>query len=234
MADIFKNGSHLSSNMTTAPLSLTHLIRPSSLNDGKPPVIFLFHGYGSNEEDLFSFAPELPETLCVISARAPIPLPPFGNAWYAINFEASHGRWSDVEQGIRSRELILNFIDEACETYGLDTNNINLLGFSQGTVLSYAIALSYPEKIKNLIALSGYIDQNLLTESFEEKDHSALQIYASHGQLDQVIPPEWAYMSQDLLGKLKIPVTFEEYPVGHGVSPQNFHSFKKWLEERLD
>ena len=72
--------------MTTAPLSLEHLIRPSQQDQGKPPVIFLFHGYGSNEEDLFSFAPELPQQLCVISARAPIPLPPFGHAWYAINF----------------------------------------------------------------------------------------------------------------------------------------------------
>ncbi len=220
--------------MTTAPLSLTHLIRPSNLTTGKPPVLFLFHGYGSNEEDLFSFAAELPEILCVISARAPIPMPPFGNAWYAINFEASHGRWSNVEQAIQSREIILKFIDEACESYALDADNINLLGFSQGTVLSYAIALSYPEKIKNLIALSGYIDQNLLIDNYQEKDHSALQIYASHGQLDQVIPPEWAYMSQDLLGRLKIQVTFEEYPVGHGVSPQNFHSFNKWLEKRLD
>lgn len=219
--------------MTTAPLSLTHLIRPSNLRQGKPPVLFMFHGYGSNEEDLFSFAPELPEALCVISARAPIPLPPFGNAWYAINFEASHGRWSDVEQAVQSRELILKFIDEACEAYGLDTDNISLLGFSQGTVLSYSIALSYPEKISKLVALSGYIDTQLLVDGYEGKDHSSLKIYASHGQLDQVIPPEWAYNSQDLLKNLKAEVTFEEYPVGHGVSPQNFHSFNSWLKKRL-
>ncbi len=219
--------------MTTASLSLEHLIRPSELSHGKPPVIFLFHGYGSNEEDLFSFAPELPKQLCVISARAPIPLPPFGNAWYSINFEATQGRWSNVEQALASRELILKFMDEACEAYGLDENNISLLGFSQGTVLSYSIALSYPEKIKNLIALSGYIDQNLLLPDYRKKDHSKLEVYASHGQIDQVIPVEWAYQSQDLLKQLNINRIFEEYPVGHGVSPQNFHSFTKWLENRL-
>lgn len=230
---IFKNGLRLFSNMTTAPLSLEHLIRPSRQTEGKPPVIFLFHGYGSNEEDLFSFAPELPEQLCVISARAPIPLPPFGNAWYSINFEASYGRWSNVEQALDSRDLILKFIDEACDAYGLDTDNITLLGFSQGTVLSYSIALSYPEKIKNLIALSGYIDENLLLANYREKDHSKLHIYASHGQLDQVIPIDWALKAQDLLKQLDAEKTFEEYPIGHGVSPQNFHSFRKWLEKRL-
>ncbi|MCX2719485.1 alpha/beta hydrolase [Lentiprolixibacter aurantiacus] len=219
--------------MTTAPLSLEHLIRPSQQTQGKPPVIFLFHGYGSNEEDLFSFAPELPGELCVISARAPIPLPPFGNAWYAINFEASQGRWTNVEQALASRELIMKFMDEACDAYGLDKDNITLLGFSQGTVLSYAIALSYPEKIKNLVALSGYIDQNLLLEDFREKDHSKLQVYASHGQIDQVIPMDWALKSQDMLEEIGVNHIFEEYPVGHGVSPQNFSSFKRWLEERL-
>ena len=56
--------------MTTAPLSLEHIIRPSSLTTKKPPVLFMFHGYGSNEEDLFSFASELPEELCIIAARA--------------------------------------------------------------------------------------------------------------------------------------------------------------------
>jgi phospholipase/carboxylesterase len=28
---------------------------------------------------------------------------------------------------------------------------------------------------------------------------------------------------------LNIDFTYEEFPVGHGVAPQNFMSFKKWL-----
>jgi len=47
-----------------------------------------------NEEDLFSFAPECQGTLCNI-ARAPYPMPTYGNAWYAINFEADKGKWND-------------------------------------------------------------------------------------------------------------------------------------------
>ncbi len=219
--------------MTTAPLSLEHLIRPSSLEEGKPPVLFMFHGYGSNEEDLFSFAPELPKTLCVISVRAPYPLEPFGYAWYAINFDAEQGKWSDDEQAKVSRDKIAAFIDEACTTYNLDSKNISLLGFSQGTILSYAVALSYPEKINNVIALSGYINKNILVDGYAEKNHENLQIYASHGQVDQVIPPEWAQKAPDILTKLGVANTYEEFPVGHGVSPQNFRSFNQWLIERI-
>lgn len=193
----------------------------------------MFHGYGSNEEDLFSFAPEMPEKLCIISVRAPYAMEPFGYAWYAINFDAVQGKWSDNEQAKISREIIVKFIDEACKAYGLDANQISLLGFSQGTILSYAVALSYPEKIKNVIALSGYINQDILVDNYRDKDHSTLKIYTSHGQVDQVIPPEWAQRTPDFLKDLGIENVFEEFPVGHGVAPQNFYSFKKWLEERI-
>ncbi len=219
--------------MTTATLSLEHLIRPSNIQTGKPPVLFMFHGYGSNEEDLFSFAPELQPEFCVISVRAPYPMEPFGNAWYAINFDADNGKWSDDEQAKSSRDRIITFMDEACATYGLDAANITLLGFSQGTILSYAVALSYPNKIKNVVALSGYINENILKEGYTDKSHQHLNIYASHGQVDQVIPPEWAQRAPAILENLGINHVYEEFPVGHGVAPQNFYSFKKWLEDKF-
>ncbi|MDX1362937.1 alpha/beta hydrolase [Arenibacter latericius] len=219
--------------MTTATLSLEHLIRPSNITNGKAPVLFMFHGYGSNEEDLFSFSPELPKELCIISVRAPYPMQPFGNMWYAINFEASKGKWNDDEQAKLSRDKIKGFIEEACSTYGLDDTNVTLLGFSQGTILSYAVALSYPQLVKNVIALSGYISPSMLSENYQENDFKHLKIYASHGSVDQVIPVSWAQKVPEMLTELGIEHVYEEFPVGHGVAPQNFHSFKKWLEDKI-
>ena len=219
--------------MTTAPLSLEHIIRPSTITNGKPPVLFMLHGYGSNEEDLFSFAPELPEELCIISIRAPYTLQPYGYAWYAINFDAEKGKWSNDEEAIASRDYIVTFIDEACTTYGLDSQNVNLLGFSQGTILSYAVALSYPEKIKNIVALSGYINEKILKESYQKNDFSTLNFYCSHGEVDQVIPVEWARKAPTILKKLGIKHIYEEFPAGHGVVPQNFYALKKWIQEKI-
>lgn len=219
--------------MSQKSLSLTYLLRPSSIKSGKVPALFMFHGYGSNEEDLFSFASELPEELMIFSVKAQYDLEPFGHAWYAINFDAEQGKWSDDEQAKESREKIVRFIDEAIEAYNLDEENITLLGFSQGTILSYSVALSYPEKIKNVVALSGYINEKILTDDYREKNHSNLHFYASHGQVDQVIPLEWAQKSPEFLKQLNIDTTYQEFPVGHGVSQQNFFSFKKWLEEHI-
>lgn len=216
--------------MTTLPLSLEHLVRPPKIDTKKAAALFLFHGYGSNEEDLYSFAPELPPELCVISVRAPYPMPPYGYAWYAINFDANFGKWSDVEQAKKSLEHIVAFIKEAIEAYHLDENNISLLGFSQGTVLSFAVALSYPEMVRNVVGLSGYIDEKTLVESYKEKDHSHLKMYVSHGQVDPVIPISWAQRTPSILEKLGIEFIFEEFPTGHGVSRENFYAMNAWLK----
>lgn len=215
--------------MTTAHLSLTHLVRPSSLSE-KAPLLLLLHGYGSDENDLFSFASELPKEYLIVSAKAPYPLQPYGNAWYAINFDADGDKFSDTQQAIASRDKILQFIDELLKTYPIDPKQVNLLGFSQGCILSFAVALSYPSKINKVIGLSGYIDPQMMVEGFENNDFSNLQIYNSHGVVDQVIPVAWARKNQPILEKLAVNFVYEEFPVGHGVSPQNFVSFKKWLE----
>lgn len=216
--------------MNVKELSLKHLVRPSQgINPDQAPVIIMLHGYGSNEEDLFSFASELPEKYFVISARAPYSLMPYGYAWYAINFDANDGKWSDHEQAKRSRDLIIKFIGEACEAYGLNSNRINLMGFSQGSILSYAVALSHPHLINNVVALSGYINPELLEESYASKDHSQLSVYASHGSVDQVIPVEWARKTPEILTRLEIDHEYQEFPVGHGVAPQNFFAMLQWL-----
>ncbi|UNY98136.1 alpha/beta fold hydrolase [Zhouia spongiae] len=219
--------------MQLQELSLEHLIKAPNIKKEKQSVLFMFHGYGSNEEDLFSFAGELPDDLFIISVRAPYTLSGFGYAWYAIHFDAEDGKWSDDEQAVKSREMINNFIDEACEAYNLDKNNVTLLGFSQGTILSYAVALSYPEKVKNVIALSGYINEKIIQPDYEQNDFTKISVYASHGSADQVIPVDWARRAPVFLKALNIDHVYEEFPVGHGVAPQNFFSFKNWLEKHL-
>jgi len=218
--------------MSQTTLSLHHIIRESSLQKDSPLLIML-HGYGSDENDLFSFASELPQELFIISVRAPYPMKPYGNAWYAINFDAVQGKWSDNDQAKESRDLIAKFIDEATKTYPVNKNNVSLLGFSQGTILSYAVALTYPEKIRNVVALSGYINKDVFPKSIENKDYSHLDFYCSHGIVDQVIPVDWARQTPPFLSHLNIKHQYSEFPVGHGVAPQNFYEFRDWLSKRI-
>ncbi|SEA74828.1 phospholipase/carboxylesterase [Flavobacterium gillisiae] len=209
--------------------SLQYLIREPKIKLDKNPLLLLLHGYGSNAEDLFSFADELPDEYYVISAQAPYDLQYGSYAWYAINFDADQNKFSDNEQAKSSRDLIAGFIDELILNYPIDPKAVSLLGFSQGAILSYAIALSHPEKINKVIALSGYVNDEIFEENYRNNDLSKLKIFASHGVVDQVIPVTWARKTKPFLDALGINSIYKEYPIGHGISPQIFTDFKNWL-----
>ena len=210
-------------------LTLHHLVREPKNKKDKNPLLLLLHGYGSNEEDLFSFANELPDDYYVISARAPFDMMYNSYAWYAINFDADENKFSDIGQARASRDIIANFIDELVANYSIDDKNVTLIGFSQGCILSYAVALSYPEKVQRVVAMSGYLNTEIAVDDFKNNAVSQLRIFASHGTVDQVIPVDWARKSIPVLEDLGIDIVFKEYPVGHGVAPQNFFDFKNWL-----
>lgn len=214
-------------------LSLQYIVREPKIKTENTSLLILLHGYGSNEEDLFSFAGELPDDLIIVSARAPQALGFGSYAWYTIHFNNPKGKFSDLPEAIKAREIIAVFIDEVQKKYGISAEKTFLLGFSQGTILSYAVALNYPEKVQKIIALSGYVNPELLPDSINSKDYSKLDFYISHGSVDQVIPIEWANKAPDFLKQLNIKHCYKEFLVGHGVTPQNFFEFSKWIEERM-
>jgi phospholipase/carboxylesterase len=211
-------------------MTLHHLVREPKIKLDKNPLLLLLHGYGSNVEDLFSFASELPEEYFVVSARAPFDMMYGSYAWYAINFDADENKFSDIGQAQTSRDIIANFIDELIAEYPIDQENVTLIGFSQGCILSLAIGLSYPEKVKRVVGMSGYFNEEIALTDYDKNDFSNLTIFCSHGTVDQVVPVDWARKSEPKLKALGIAVTYKEYPIGHGISPQNFYDFKTWLE----
>jgi phospholipase/carboxylesterase len=213
---------------------LEYLIQPPKKEIENPPLLILLHGYGSNEVDLFSFAPELPEELLIISARAPLSLGFGGFSWYSINFDAtSNSKFSNLEEARQSIDKIEEFIDEIVKKYKVNSNKIFLLGFSQGAILSYALAMRNPQKIKNTLALSGYINTELIPQDLTPEKVKELDFFISHGTVDQVLPIEWVRKSLPILDSLKISYNFNEYPIGHGINPQNFSDFKNWIIDKL-
>jgi len=211
-------------------LSLEYLVKePLTISD-KTPLIFLIHGYGSNKEDLFSFANELQEEALIISVQAPTALPFGGYTWYSISFDADENKFSDPDEGKESIQKLNIFVDEVINKYKINTSKIFMTGFSQGAILSYAFSFTFPEKVQYVIALSGYFNHDFL---LKEATTNNVEYFISHGNVDQVIPIEWANKAPEILTSLGINNTYKEYPVGHGVHPTNFYDFKNWISERL-
>jgi phospholipase/carboxylesterase len=158
----------------------------------------------------------------------------FGSyAWYSINFEADRDNFSNLEEAKQALNDIDVFIEGVLKKYEPDSENVFLMGFSQGTILSLAYALNNPGKVQHVLALSGYVNQKLLTTPLESGTFAGLDVFASHGTVDQVIPVDWARRTPGFLQKLKIEHEYKEYPVGHGVAPQNFFDLLAWIRKRL-
>jgi phospholipase/carboxylesterase len=211
--------------------ALQYIVREPKIASQNPPLLILLHGYGSNEHDLFSFAEELPEELLIISAKAPRSIGNGGYAWYSINFDEINGKFSDLEEAKEAIDAIAVFIDTIKKKYNPKPEKTFLLGFSQGAILSYSFSFFHPNKVQHIIALSGYINTELLPENILPEIKT--DYYCSHGSVDQVLPVEWARNSKPFLDNLGFKNEYSEYNVGHGVAPQNFYSFKKWIEARL-
>ncbi len=213
--------------------SLKHIIRKPKVPTENPSMLLMLHGYGSHEQDLFSFASELPDELLIVSAQAPLSMGYGAYAWYTIHFEAGNSKFSDIPEALQARDLIIQFIDELQSEYHFNPNKSFLMGFSQGTILSYAVALSHPDKIKNIVALSGYINEELIVNPDNKSTYNELDFFCSHGSIDDVIPVDWARKTPNYLESKNILHSYKEYPIGHGVAPQNFTDFKNWMVERM-
>lgn len=209
--------------------SLYYIQREPKIAAENAPLLVLLHGYGSHEQDLFSFAEELPEQLRIISVRAPHSIGFGGYAWYAINFDADENKFSDLDQARESLINIEELINDLKQQY--NPSKTFLLGFSQGAILSYAFSLNYPNKIDHVVALSGYMIHDLIPS--EVSSTIQTDYYTSHGTVDQVIPVDWARKAPQYLKSLGLSCDYSEYPVGHGVAPQNFYSFRDWIMARL-
>lgn len=207
---------------------LDYRIRRPLKEGGNTPVLFLLHGYGSHEEDLFSFANYLPEEYLIISLRAPLTLGFGGYAWYSIHFNENQDKWSDDAEAKTAQEIILYNINYHLEQFKLKGQKVSLLGFSQGAILSWAVGLSHPTQIDKIIALSGYVNEAIF--GFAKEGLDQLRIFSSHGTEDPTLPVDWARKGIALVEKKEIKVDYKEYPAGHGINPENFADLLAWLK----
>jgi Predicted esterase len=209
-------------------LSIKHIIKKS----GNGNILFLMiHGYGSNERDLFSFQKDLPEEFFVISIQGIYSVGLDKYSWYDIDFD-NKKNFLNIIQAKKTIEKISFFIHEAIEEYQLKKNSVWVCGFSQGAILSYAIALQNSDQIKKVIALSGYLENSLLKKEMNY-DLSNLEFFISHGKYDTIIPIYWVKKGLQFLKQKKIlSLFYKEYESGHTLNDMNYQDLINWIKEK--
>ena len=187
---------------------MNYLVREPENIHAQTPILVLLHGYGSDEKDLFSFTPDLPKDWLIVSFQAPYTTPNGGFSWYDIDL-LDREKFINVPQAEESIELILKTIEEIKEKYKI-SGVVNLCGFSQGGILSYALALRFPQLFHKIACLSAYPEQKIIKNILGRKAYQHLFFFVSHGFTDMVFPLEWGKKGAELLYDMSIVFSFRE------------------------
>ncbi|MGO3999534.1 MULTISPECIES: alpha/beta hydrolase [Pseudomonas] len=210
---------------TDLPLNYLEQSQPDSRN--QPLVIFL-HGYGSNEADLFGIKDGLPASYTYLSVRAPQTLEEGSYQWFHRKGQGAYDGDSDDLRS--SAALIGDFVAKAADKYHTTADKVFLVGFSQGAIMSYEVALRQPSAVGGIAALSGKLLPVLRTQLKADKALGALAIFIGHGTDDQRLPFADGSDADSLLRKLGLAPQFHAYPgLGHSISEGEISDLNAWL-----
>ena len=216
--------------MKTVQTSLAYQV--AAFDERKPgihPALFLLHGRGANEEDLLGLVPFLDTRLLCIAPRAPFDFSFGGFTWYDIRGVGT----PEPDQFAESYDRLCTFLDDMQMNYPIDPARTFLLGFSMGTVMSYSMSLTKPDRIKGVAAHSGYIPENTALQ-FRWNTLAGTSFFVAHGVDDPVIPVTFGRRAKELLSKTNAPLTYREYPIQHQISDKSLADLSSWLTGLLN
>lgn len=222
-----KNKMETINSISKDSLTLKYLIKEPQFKSEKRKAIILLHGVGSNENDLFSLAKQLPKDYYIISPRGKFTLTEGSYAWYQVDFSSGKPVYNK-EQELQSRETILLFIEQIKEKYDFD--EIYLGGFSQGAIMSCSVGLLYPEKVKGVICLSGRILQEIRSDVKNKNELLQLKIFLAHGTQDGTLPIAYAREAKIYLEQYQTNLSYHEYEMGHEISSEVIRELNIWLD----
>jgi phospholipase/carboxylesterase len=209
---------------------LQHLLRPAATDP--EGALVLFHGRGADEHDLFPLLDMLdPERrLLGATARGPLTFPPGGAHWYAVHRVG----YPDPETFHSTYPQLTAWLDQLLEEHGIGHDRTVLGGFSQGSVMSYAVGLGAGRpRPAGIMALSGFMPE---VERFELDLGKAagLPVAIGHGTHDPVITVDFGREARDRLVEAGAEVTYRESPMAHTIDPRFLSELTGWLGQTVE
>lgn len=220
--------------MTESPdLPLEYeFIQPRTRTTELIPSVFILHGRGANEQDLLPVARQFPDTLALVSLRAPDRLMG-GYTWYDLNLSGGdlHASQPDPEEFQRSLNLVTEFVAEATPLFSFDPDRVGLFGFSQGAIMSFALVLDHPTDYAWATGSHGY-----LPDSHASRDPPGIEnfpLFIGAGRADDIIPARRAEAAAKRFRELGCDVSYTVYDTGHGIGQAELTDLISWVETRL-
>jgi len=189
---------------------------------GEPEgALVLLHGRGADENDLYPLLDLLgPERrLLGVTPGGPHHLPPGGRHWYALGGIPTPDPTTFHESAPRLAALL--------DGLPFPMDRVVLGGFSQGTVMSWAMSLG-PDRPRpaGVVAMSGFLPR-VDGWPLSPERLAGVPVAIAHGTLDPVIPAQFATEAAATLEAAGADVVRLSSPVPHMVDPV-------WIEPLRD
>jgi len=201
-------------------------------NDKQSPLLIMLHGWGSNEKDLLGLSHSLDPRLRVVSVRAPMTLAPEMYGWFPIEFTPT-GITVDREAARQVADKFTAFLQKLIETLQPVGGKAFLMGFSQGTVMSYLTAFRNPALLHGVLALSGQLPDARPEADAISTELAEVPFLVQHGLFDDVLPITKGRLADAWLRDKIADYTYREYPMAHQIDQASLEFMASWLSERI-
>ena len=197
-------------------------------------IVLFLHGYGSNGSDLIAlkdyFHLNQSETE-FISPNAPEPCEFnfFGYQWFTLRERSEE----EIQTGLKSAFFYLDeIVKDIKKKFQINSDQISILGFSQGSMLATYYALQNEDTFQNIFSLSGSLPKIILEKIELKKNNTKYLIF--HGKIDDVVSPNQAIETHSFLSDQKInSQLIMDDNCGHSISPLAIEAinnqFKNWM-----
>lgn len=216
--------------MTPSDLPLNFLHRPAAAGTAEPWLLVLLHGVGSNEQDMFGLAPQVPPQFHVLSLRGPLTVGPGSYAWFTFAAGPDGRRAINAEQEAASRPLLAQAIQAAGEQLGVAPGRVVVGGFSQGGIMSLSLLLTRPELLHAAMVMHSRLLPEVLPLLAAPDRLQGRHLWVSHGTGDSMIPLASAHDIRDRVAALPLALSYHEYPGGHELRPAELRDAMAWLQ----
>lgn len=213
---------------TAASLRYLEEVRGSANANEALPMIVVLHGLGDRPHP--EWIGGLPVPVRLVLPQAPTSYAG-GFAWFA--YTSAEARPEDLARDIAgATEQLARAIDvlrARRPTRGLAL----VAGFSQGGMLSYALALRHPEQVALAVPIAGFLPEPLWPKQ-HGRDIRYPPIHALHGDADGRVPIALARSLTAHLARLGFDARLDEqHGVAHAITPMMFEHLRTTLASAL-
>lgn len=161
-------------------------------------LVFLFHGYGSDKDNLQTIGEKFAEALPAAEVHLANGIEPCAESYGFKWFSMDSNNLEDWESAFSTNvPTIMEYVNSVKDAKDLAYDDIIFSGFSQGAMLSLSLGIYH--NVKAVIAFSGMI---LSPDKFLK--NADTKVLLAHGSNDSVIPVSAVDFTKSALEKFDI------------------------------